>query len=1238
MRAGSGVRSRVWGVALGSLLAVLLALPAMASAAGPELLYKTPFDGVAGADAGQLSGPGGVAADPTTGHLFVTDEGNNRVAEFDAWGQFVKAWGWGVADGQSELQTCGPGATPPTATCRSGLPGAGVGQFDHLRGGITVDLQGNVWVGDLANHRIEKFSPSGDFLLMVGGQVDKGPNNPGNLCTAAFIAGGDTCGGGVVGAGPSEFESTSSQGTALSTGSTGSVVVGDIGRLEEFNLSGSLLNQITLAAPHASDFVKGIVQNSDGSFYLILGPENGNYAKKAIQKVDASGAIVSSIALPWKPTALTLDGAGNIFVAITENNKIFGLDAEIIEFGLAGEPIIPFGEGFAPYREVGGGLRNRPSMASNIVTSAGKSDIYLVELGQQFNTTPANASINAFGPPPDKWLPPQTPPDITSQYATSVVDTSAVVGAEINPFFWTDTTYYVEYGTGKCSEGGCTQTIPVPPGALLSTKAVGSPVPTKGLTLKGLTPDTTYHYRFVTVSTGSAGEPVRGTGGKVGEDGAESAFHTLTPPKAPTGSCPNDIFRTGAAALLPDCRAYEMVSPIDKNNSDITALINIDSVPAMLDQSSLSGEKITYTTSQGFGDAQGTPYLSQYIATRTAGGWQSHGITPPQGLSSLFIGRRIDLEFRAFTADLCRGVLMHATDPPLVPGAVEGYANLYQRTNCGSEGYQAVSTSKPPNVPPSVYVPEPQGFSADGECTVFYATDQLTPDAHPGNSEASQLPGARQLYETCGGELRLVSALPSGKANESGASVGTNNSGSPVAIRTGNSAQAVSSDGSRVYWTANGEMSGRLFLRINAAQEQSPVSAGHCTEEEKACTIAVSQTITGGAAHFWGASADGAKAIFSIEQEGSGFNQNLYEFKLEGEESSLIARKVTDVVGVGGEASRVFFASTEALGGANSEGDSAVSGAENLYFYDEEDQGEPIRFVGTFAGADKRPDSPPFPYTPLARMPYQKTARVSPDGRHLAFTSRAPLTGYDNTDKSSGRPDNEVFVYGSPTGELNCVSCNPTGQRPGGRMVEMEGQVTPQNWSAAFLSPYATELYGSRVISDDGSRVYFNGYEALVPRDTNGKADVYQWEAPGSGDCTESSPLYSPPNGGCLSLISSGESPSDSEFIDADPDGSDVFFATASSLIPQDPGLIDIYDAREGGGYPPPPSPRPACEGEACQGPLAPPNDPTPGSSTFEGAGNVVAKPAKKVGHKKKKTKHKTTRHKQAKHKRRAAR
>ena len=127
--------------------------------------------------------------------------------------------------------------------------------------------------------------------------------------------------------------------------------------------------------------------------------------------------------------------------------------------------------------------------------------------------------------------PPKRPPSIDEQYALSADSDGAVVRAEINPHFWKDTTYYVQYGTAECPESGWSEGCkeqPAPPGALLGDKAVNSSLPTAGVFLGGLSPATTYYYRFVAQSSG--GGPVFGKGGKVGEDGKEATFTTFPLP------------------------------------------------------------------------------------------------------------------------------------------------------------------------------------------------------------------------------------------------------------------------------------------------------------------------------------------------------------------------------------------------------------------------------------------------------------------------------------------------------------------------------------------------------------------------------------------------------------------------------------------------------------------------------------------------------------------------------------
>jgi hypothetical protein len=133
----------------------------------------------------------------------------------------------------------------------------------------------------------------------------------------------------------------------------------------------------------------------------------------------------------------------------------------------------------------------------------------------------------------------------------------------------------------------------------------------------------------------------------------------------------------------------------------------------------------------------------------------------------------------------------------------------------------------------------------------------------------------------------------------------------------------------------------------------------------------------------------------------------------------------------------------------------------------------------------------------------------------------------------------------------------------------------------------------------------------LVLWDTNGAQDVYQWEAAGAGDCDQSKVTFAPESEGCISLISSGESPQSSEFVDAGVDGRDIFFKTDASLVSPDYGLIDIYDARAGGGLPLQESPPPPCEGDACQSPVGAPADPTPGTSALVGPAGVAPGPTK---------------------------
>jgi hypothetical protein len=1118
-----------------------------------------------------------------------------------------------LAEGAGAAESC------VGAECGQGIKGSAPGQFaDSL--GVAVDSQGSVYVADRANRRVQKFDSEGNFLLMFGGGVDQGPNHPGNLCTAAYIAEGDVCGKGSQGSGDGQFGAWSGLGNFIAAGPGDKIYVGDEGRIQRFDTAGTYVESIPLPGETVQSLA---VDPSSGNIYVSFkASAEFSRSKNNLHKLSPAGQELAEI--PFKtPSGLAPGLNGDLYVFdegfFSGSHLPEDHGKRIVRLDSSGKPVEIFAE-------------NEYEIAYGLATSSACGipgvDLYIVG-----KLSGSENFARIYGSPPNPAIcpPPAVAPTISDQYAIAARSDGATLKAEINPHFWPDPVYFVEYGTGKCSEGGCDQQQPLAPGSKLTNETINKGLSTAGVFIHGLAPNTTYHYRFVAKSSG--GGPVRGVGGEVGEDGAEGTFTTLPLTPEANVNCPNQAFRISTSARLPDCRAYEMVSPVDKDNGDIEA---VETGPGgntggrndreRIVQASPDGDRMTYASQRAFADSPSASFSSQYLASRDPqDGWLTRSVSPPRGAASLNSDYQITGPFRAFSEDLCSAWVIDDSVSPVVAGAPSGVANLYRRDNCGGGGYEVLTSVAPPGYsfetePDGVqYFPYPQGIVDGGARTIFNANAKLT-------DRACATKGATQLYETTeGGSLRLVSALPNGNGTCNGASVGSKGADNSLYhYRTDTVANAVSRDGSRVFWTDSGS---GLYLRINPEQPQSAISAGKCTQPARACTVLVSDGV------FLDADPSGSRVIYQSGQN----DEKLYEAQIEEEggelvsHSTLIAENVLGLLGASEDTTRIYLASSQALtAGAN-------KGLPNLYLYE---KGVGFRFIVTLANRDQEGRSYSSFLTPLNRTPFNHAARVSPDGLHAAFMSWGSLTGYDNRALANGSPAAEVYVYDASAaggaGALNCASCNPSGARPHARD---RGFLVPTMVSGA-IPGWETEFQPSRVLSDDGKRLFFESFEALVGADTNGQNDIYEWEAAGSGSCTAQSGSFSKSAGGCVDLITSGESPEDVEFLDASADGRDVFFSTSASLLPQDPGLVDIYDARAGGGLPPPPAPAAACEGEACQGAPAPPNDPTPASSSFEGAGNVVEKPTKKK-HKAKKKRHAKKKHKakkQANHKRRASR
>ena len=809
--------------------------------------------------------------------------------------------------------------------------------------------------------------------------------------------------------------------------------------------------------------------------------------------------------------------------------------------------------------------------------------------------------------------PPEVAPQIEAQFPSTVVGFTATLKAQINPNFWPNSTYYVEYGTGTCSTGSCTQTQPIPPGASLGPMVTSEAIETAGVVLEGLAPETNYHFRFVAESLG--GGPVRGVGGTESVDGAEGTFKTYSSPLN-SPPCANDQLRSQAnpnpatglpfSVSLPNCRAYELVSPPDKNGADVSAGAVANSFTSPR-KSSVDGERATYSALRAFEDPAAAPLVNQYISARGPGGWTAQSVSPPR--SAVFLWPpALTGQFKAFDENLCEAWFLQDSDLALVPGAPPAVASIYQRNYCDSgAGYQLLTPIDPPEIGPNpaeikreFYVPNPQGSSADGTHTVFRAPAKLT-------NNACTTPGINQVYVTSPeAPLRLVSALPpekSGQGTCTNSTAGTFED-STDGFRESNLVGAISSDGERVFWTDSlssdikgilGTGPGNLYLRVHATLQPSPISGGACTDTARACTVPISES----GARFWGANPDGTSAIYGVS---TGPSEDLFEYDVASATSTLIAGGVEGVAGISEDTKRVYLISTKALSGSqkNSEGEEAQEGSKNLYLHDAGG------FV--FVAQLSNPSTPDiFPSAGNLR-PNLRESRVSPDGLHLAFTSAARLMTYDPTDLNSGVPDSEVYLYDAApgaAGKLACIGCNPSGARPQGESKVVNGGNSIIG-IASTIPGWQEQLHPSRLLAADGSRLLFNSLDALVPRDTNGIGDVYLWQrAANKAGCEAlQAEYFVAASGGCISLISGGQGTQPSEVIDASADGRDAFFTTGVSLLPQDPAQIDLYDARVGGGFPQPlAQDRCNVDADNCRPQGQAPSTPAP-ASTNKGPGN----------------------------------
>jgi len=678
---------------------------------------------------------------------------------------------------------------------------------------------------------------------------------------------------------------------------------------------------------------------------------------------------------------------------------------------------------------------------------------------------------------------------------------------------------------------------------------------------------------------------------------------------------------------LPDCRAYELVSEAEKNGNQAGAAQGSPGYSIAAPR----GDGLLYNQTGPFG-ATTTGVQEYSVARRTPTGWSSTAMLPRSR-------GRVDFavdQLEAFnpSADLSH-VIFVPNGASFAPGNPSELSSesIYV---AGQEGSLAwVGEPKIPNPIPALGHLERGGLSPAGgsaDLGVVYLTyyGTLAPEDEAVSKAGSRASHVKEepephhspwgFYEWREGQLRNAGELPPGSANGPFDPYGA----VPAAIGHQGGPDTpeefdneVSVDGSRAFFVSPdpvyceshpvcGTDPPELYVRETRADGTRRTELvtrssddGHPSEHGP---LAIEPPHFG--SHFASyvyASPDGSQAFFEsvdplspqakeAEEDGliSKGSPKEYDFHVATGVLTYLPG-VTDgkggvvtVLASAGDGSRFIFAQESEIGGpAPSELDLWSSGMVT-------------RIAQLSASLNTKLDP----------------ARATTDGSVFVFETNSPIVSPSGGVFNNGGGFEQVYRYEVASKNLSCVSCPPAGVAPSG-----DASLSIDSNQPGLAEVGSSHLVSTHGISADGSRVFFDTPEALVPQDVNNRRDVYEWE------------------GGQVFLISAGTGPEDSFLLDNSESGDDVFFATTDGLVPADAdGGYDVYDARaphepdEAVGFPPSVSPAP-CVGD-CQGPpsVPPALGVLPASASFSGAGNprpIVVKPVKPKPKKKARSKKK---------------
>jgi hypothetical protein len=665
---------------------------------------------------------------------------------------------------------------------------------------------------------------------------------------------------------------------------------------------------------------------------------------------------------------------------------------------------------------------------------------------------------------------------------------------------------------------------------------------------------------------------------------AVGALLVVSASVASADNCPNAVFRNGPSSRLPDCRAYEMVTPPYKEGFRVEVITTNKITPALsADGSRVEGESFgVFAGAEDslFETGNAPSFGALYVFTRGQEGWVPTAISAPASrypiAGSPFSSS--DLSESLWVASTPAQV--HADEVTTTAKGKDYSASFYTRRL--ADPMVEVGPILPPSVDPRTlsfpYSAEETYFTFVGASSrdlsdVFYSMKVVHWPLDATNA------GAESLYEYVGkGNAEPLLVGVSGGAGSTSliSKCGTRLAGlteitNGIVVPQPGKLGYVSEDGSVVLFLpvpcGSSPAVREVYARVdNGLPDAHTVSISEPTAE--ACALCETGQGVRRDASALGISRDGSKVIFSTAQPmlGGDATNNIYEYDLGGEAGGRVVRvsggdstvsdptaNVEGVVNMSPDGSHVYFLASGVLTKTpNGFGQEAQAGHSNLYLYERDAQYPAGRTVFVLPGSD-----------------VPGISSVSQNGRFVVFDSNVHLT---LDDFSNGA---QTFEYDSQTGSVVRVSIGQNGYNHNGN----------------------TGGIGKAKVADDGA-VFFESGNPLAPQAVNGLSNVYEYRD------------------GNVALISTGqESPLGDSLDYTAPTGADVFIQSFAHLVSQDTDAqVDTYDARAGGGFPPPPAPAP-CQADACQGPLSgAPVLLSPGSELQAGGENVLpATPAASV-------------------------